>query len=131
LNFTLQVGTQAQSVEVTIAADTLLATSSSSIGEVLSQQRVQDLPMVSNNVLDLYRLMPGIRVNPDGVSGSFAGLSAFGTVNMQRDGVDAAGGARWGSNANSATYMSPDLIGEVRMIVAPVDAELGRGNAQI
>src|SRR3989449_7614285 len=67
LNFTLQVGTQAQSVEVTIAADTLLATSSSSIGEVLSQQRVQDLPMVSNNVLDLYRLMPGIRVNPDGV----------------------------------------------------------------
>jgi len=27
--------------------------------------------------------------------------------------------------------MSPDLIGEVRMIVAPVDAELGRGNAQI
>jgi len=58
VEFTLQVGTQAQSVEVTIAADTLLATSSSSIGEVLSQQRVQDLPMVSNNVLDLYRLMP-------------------------------------------------------------------------
>lgn len=52
LNFTLQVGTQAQSVEVTVAADTLLATSSSSVGEVLSQQRVQDLPMVSNNVLD-------------------------------------------------------------------------------
>jgi hypothetical protein len=75
--------------------------------------------------------MPGVRVNDNGVSGSFAGLTAFGTVNMQRDGVDAGGGARWGSNANSATYMSPDLIGEVRMIVAPVDAELGRGNAQI
>src|SRR5207244_5588529 len=53
LNFTMQVATQAQSVEVTVAADTLLATSSSSVGEVLSQQRVQDLPMVSNNVLDL------------------------------------------------------------------------------
>ena len=131
LNFTLQVATQAQSVEVTVAADTLLATSSSSVGEILSQQRVQDLPMVSNNVLDLYRLMPGVRVNDDGVSGSFAGLSGFGSVNMLRDGVDAGGGSRWGSNANSATYMSPDLIGEVRMIVAPVDAELGRGNAQI
>ncbi len=131
LNFTLQVATQAQSVEVTIAADTLLATSSSSVGEVLSQTRVQDLPTVSNNVLDLYRLMPGIRVNADGVSGSFAGLSGFGTVNMVRDGVDAAGGSRWGSNALSATYMSPDLIGEARLIVAPVDAELGRGNAQI
>src|SRR3989441_10343700 len=131
LNFSLQVATQAQSVEVTVAADTLLATSSSSVGEFFSQKRVQDLPMVSNNVLDLYRLMPGVRVNDDGVSGSFAGLSGFGSVNMLRDGVDAGGGSRWGSNANSATYMSPDLIAEVRMIVAPVDAELGRGNAQI
>src|SRR5215470_11799163 len=43
LNFALQVATQAQSVEVTVAADTLLATSSSSVGEVLSQNRVQDL----------------------------------------------------------------------------------------
>src|SRR5207244_9603919 len=65
LNFSLQVATQAQSVEVTVAADTLLATSSSSVGEVLSQARVQDLPMVSNNVLDLYRLVPGIRINAD------------------------------------------------------------------
>jgi hypothetical protein len=55
LNFTLTVGGIDTSVEVTVAADTLLATSSSSIGEVLSQQRVQDLPTVSNNVLDLYR----------------------------------------------------------------------------
>ncbi len=131
LNFALQVATQAQSVEVTVAADTLLATSSSSVGEVLSQSRVQDLPMVSNNVLDLYRLVPGIRINADGVSGSFAGLSGFGTTNIQRDGIDAAGGARFTANALSATYMSPDLIGEVRMIVAPVDAELGRGNAQL
>src|SRR6185369_16528673 len=29
-----------------------------------------------------------------------------------------------------ATYMSPDLIGEVRFVVAPVDAEMGRGNGQ-
>jgi hypothetical protein len=131
LNFTLTVASVATGVEVTVAADTLLATSSSSVGEVLSQQRVQDMPMVSNNVLDLYRSVPGIRINDSGVAGSFAGLSGLNTVNIQRDGVDAAGGARFGSNALAATYMSPDLIGEVRMIVAPVDAELGRGNAQI
>src|SRR5215471_20875415 len=35
LNFALQVGGVAQSVEVTVAADTLLATSSSSVGTVL------------------------------------------------------------------------------------------------
>src|SRR2546423_11646087 len=40
LNFAMQVATQAQSVEVTVAADTLIATSRSSIGEGLAQQRV-------------------------------------------------------------------------------------------
>jgi hypothetical protein len=37
LNFTLQVAMQAQSFEVTVAAETPLATSTSSIGEVLTQ----------------------------------------------------------------------------------------------
>ena len=40
LNFELQVASQSQSVEVTVQADTLLATSSSSVGEVLTQTRV-------------------------------------------------------------------------------------------
>src|SRR2546426_36907 len=131
LNFSLAVGGVNTEVEVTVAADTLLSTSSSSVGEVLSQSRVQDLPTVSNNVMDIYRLIPGVRLNADGVSGAFAGLSGFGTTNIQRDGIDAAGGARFTANAYTATYMSPDLIGEVRIVVAPVDAEMGRGNAQL
>src|SRR5262249_15608810 len=53
LNFTLNVSNVAQNVEVTVAADTLLQTSSPTIGQVLTQQRVQDLPLVGNNVLDL------------------------------------------------------------------------------
>ena len=114
-----------------MAADTLLATSSSSVGEVLTQSGVQALPTVGNNVMDLYRLIPGVTVKDNGVRGSFAGLEGFGTTNIQRDGVDAAGGARWTANALTATHMSPDLIGELKVVVAPVDAELGRGNAQI
>src|SRR5262245_46140035 len=131
LNFSLKVGSQAQSVEVTIAADTLLATSSSSVGEVLAQQKVRDMPLVGNNVLNLFRLLPGSRINDDGVNGTFAGVDAS-KVNMQRDGVDASGSAYWvQAGAQSATFMNPDLIGEMRMILAPVDAEFGRGNAQI
>jgi hypothetical protein len=84
LNFALSVGGVNTEVEVTVAADTLLATSSSSVGEVLSQTRVQELPTVSNNVLDVYRLIPGVRLNADGVSGAFAGMSGFGTTNIQR-----------------------------------------------
>src|SRR6266568_1496707 len=52
LNFTLQVGSVAQSVEVTVAADTLIATSSSSVGTVLPEYRVRDLPLGGRNVMD-------------------------------------------------------------------------------
>src|SRR5881397_336912 len=45
LNFTLQVGTVAQTVEVTVATDTLIATSSSSVGTVLPEYKVRDLPL--------------------------------------------------------------------------------------
>src|SRR5437867_30734 len=131
LNFTLQVAGQAQSVEVTVAADTLLATSSSSVGEVLSQQRVQDLPIVGNNVISFFTLMPGVRMNDDGVTGTFAGLRAE-NINVQRDGIDASGSARYfQAGVQTSTFINPDLVGEVRIVTAPVDAEMGRGNGQI
>ena len=44
LNFTLQVAAAAQNVEVTIAADTVLATTSSSVGNVLPDSAVTNLP---------------------------------------------------------------------------------------
>src|SRR6266700_3918623 len=50
LNFALQVGGQAQSVEVNIAADTLIATTSSSVGTVLPEYKVRDLPLASRNI---------------------------------------------------------------------------------
>jgi hypothetical protein len=131
LNFTLQVTTQSQQVEVSVAADTAIATSSASIGEVLSQQKVTDLPIVGNNILSFLTLMPGVRMNDDGVTGTFAGLSAD-KINVQRDGVDASASARYvQAGAQTATFVSPDLVGEVRVIIAPVDAELGRGNGQV
>jgi len=131
LNFTLQLTTQTQQVEVSVAADTAIATSSASIGEVLSQQKVTELPIVGNNILSFLTLMPGVRMNDDGVTGTFAGLSAD-KINVQRDGVDASASARYvQAGTQTATFVAPDLVGEVRVIIAPVDAELGRGNGQV
>src|SRR5215470_15866608 len=59
LNFTLQVGSVAQALDVTVAADTLLATSSSSVGAVLPEYKVRDLPLTNRNVLDLVSTTPG------------------------------------------------------------------------
>src|SRR5438093_4576551 len=133
LNFTLRVASQAESVEVTITADTLLATSSSSVGTVLSESKVRDLPLTSNNVLDLTQVMPGVYTTVSPVFGAnetkFAGVSAR-DVNVQRDGVS-VGGERWPTGINTATELHPDLVGEVKMILAPVDAEMGRGSGQV
>src|SRR6267142_6209997 len=59
LNFTLQVGGQTQSVDVNIAADTLIATTSSSVGTVLPEYKVRDLPLASRNILDLVSTASG------------------------------------------------------------------------
>src|SRR5262249_32788208 len=53
LNFTLQVGTAAQQVEVVAEADTLLATTSASVGNVLPEREVLSLPLATRNVLDM------------------------------------------------------------------------------
>src|SRR5262245_61222572 len=139
LNFTLQVASQAQSVEVTIAADTLLATSSPTIGQVLTEKRVTDLPVVGNNVLDMLTVLGGldnfVATNAPGQSAfgresaTLAGVSA-GFTPVLRDGVMVQD-TRGPTGINSATVINPDLVGEVRLIVAPVDAELGRGNGAV
>jgi len=132
LNFSLQVGQVATNVEVSVAASQVLLESSSSVGNVLEQQKVVDLPLVSNNVLDLVGVMAGVNVTKDNVFGAndtkFAGVAA-GNINVQRDGIPITGG-RWPTGLQPATTINPDLVGEVRMILAPVDAELGRGSGQ-
>jgi len=60
LNFTLQVGAAAQNVEVTIAADTVLATTSASVGYVLGDKDVSALPLASRNVLDVLQGTTGV-----------------------------------------------------------------------
>src|ERR1051326_2358579 len=72
LNFTLQVGGQAQSVEVSVAADTLIATTSSSVGVALPEYKLRDLPLSTRNALDLVATTAGT------TGGSFAGSRTVG-----------------------------------------------------
>ncbi len=111
MNFTLQVGTQAQTVEVNVAADTLIATTSSSVGAVLPEYKLRDLPLATRNALDLVATTAGTQ------GSSFAGSRTIG-VNTVRDGVPVSDG-RYDVGVSASTYVSPDLVEEVRAIVAP------------
>jgi hypothetical protein len=135
LNVTLEVGTATQSVEVSATHESVLRESSASVGDVLTQDKIQNLPLVGNNVLDLLYTMPGLRLNPAGDQFDTVNGLGMNSVNMTRDGlstVDTRNYAEFfGTKMLSLTTINPDLVGEVRLIVSPVDAELGRGNAQV
>ncbi|PYS37975.1 MAG: hypothetical protein DMG14_19370 [Acidobacteria bacterium] len=130
-NFTLQVGAVTQAVEVSVAADQLLTAQSSSVGNAIAQKQVVDLPLVGRNVIDLAtRIMPGVR--GDGQANTtFAGITATGSgnVGISMDGVTMNTG-RHTQGLKTATFINPDMVDEVRVVVAAVDVE-GRGSAQI
>ena len=134
LNFELEVAAQAATVEVSISADQLLLESSPSVGEALSAEEILNLPNVTNNVLQLVNVMAGVTRQTEGfvlgLQGDFAGVSAN-NINVMRDGISVNDQRFQQAGLNSATYMNQDMVGEMRMVLAPVDAETGRGNGQV
>jgi hypothetical protein len=135
-DFTLEVGAVDTKVEVSVAADQLQTESTASVGLVLQEQKIQELPIVGQNVLDLINVLPGFRQGPNGTqaTGYTVGGLGLDTVNTTINGLS-TNSARdaaqfWGYQTFTTNVINPDMIGEVRLIIAPVDAELGRGNAQ-
>src|SRR5262245_13227595 len=139
IDFTLEVGAVEQSVEVTVAQESLMKDSSASVGDVITKERLDSLPLVGNNVLDLLSTLPGVRISPLGDTFNTIGGLGINTINTTRDGLSIVDGRIDPQNvldpacynAFSPTILLPDLVGEIRLILSPVDAELGRGNSQI
>ena len=128
LNFTLQVASSSTTVEVAVAADAALTTSSNSVGTVLPEYKVRELPVATRNVFNLVATTPGVQ-SSGGTIGIMAG-GRLGDVNATRDGVNVNDG-RYENGAWSVVYSSPDLVEEVKVVVAPVDAEAARGSGQV
>jgi hypothetical protein len=151
-NFQMRISTTTTVVEVTADASTAISANSASVGDVLSESRISNLPNVGNNVLNLLNVLPGLRLSSSSGPGLMGPqLSTIGgldlnSVNVTRDGMttndtrfssagDVTGGVAiphgGGTGVMSPTTINPDLVGEIRLILSPVDAEFGRGNAQI
>jgi hypothetical protein len=139
-NFKLNVASANTQVEIVIAADTIMSQQGGTVGQALNQQTVQSLPVVGNNVLDLITVMAGVEnvvaTDPPTAANAFgrenttfAGVRAD-NVMIVRDGID-MNDNRSPNGIYSITTINPDLVGEVRLILAPVDVENGRGNGSI
>jgi hypothetical protein len=136
IDITLQIGeVSGNTISVTVDSLARIQESAASVGDVLSDQRLHNLPLVGNNVLDLLTVLPGFRVSAGGASLDTVGGLGLDTVNTTINGLstnssrDAA--QFWGYQTFTTTVVNPDLVGEIRLILAPVDAEMGRGNSQV
>ncbi|MCI0624922.1 MAG: TonB-dependent receptor [Acidobacteria bacterium] len=130
LNFTLQVGEVAETIEVS-AAGVILNTDDATLGNVVEQKRVVDLPLNGRNFANLAGLMPGVikgissNTNQYGRQDSAITVSANGLRENQGqvlyDGVSTA----W--NINNATFFkaSIEAIQEFKVHAATYSAEYG------
>ena len=133
IDISLQVGSVAESVEVS-AGGILLATDDATIGNVVEQKRIVDLPLNGRNFANLAGLMPGVikgistNTNQYGRRDSAIAVSANGSRENQGqvryDGVYTA----W--NINNATFFkaSIEAIQEFKVHSASYSAEYGHNS---
>jgi hypothetical protein len=133
LNFELSVAGVATQIEITTSAQDMLLESGSSTGTVFQDKTLVELPLVNNDVMDLVNVMGGVVKPEDPLFGNststFAGVEG-GNVNVQRDGVT-INEVRYASGISAASRLNPEMVGEFKLVVSSVDAELGRGGGQV
>ncbi len=124
INFALQLGQVVETMEV-VAEVPLMQTESAALGEVVSQERIINLPLNGRRFLDLAALTPGVTLR---TSAQYSILKANGTrdttMALSFDGVSATTN-RW---AFVAMFPSLDAIQEFKVQTGNYTAEYG-GNA--
>jgi hypothetical protein len=133
-DFTLEIGNLSSVVEVAVAADQLMTEAAATVGVVLPQRVVTDLPLVGQNVLSLLDVLPGFKAGATDSASTIGGLSldyTNTTINGLSTVSSRDSASTWGRQVMTTNTINPDLVGEIRLILSPVDAELGRGNSQI
>ncbi len=150
-NFTLEVAAVATAVEVTLDAEELLTQTGATVGDVLPDYSLRALPLVGNDVLDLVNVLGGVSLSGNegnvgfgdaqeaggsrfttlaGVSASYVNTTLNG-ISVTDDYYSGVGEPDNTSGILSVTRINPELVQEVRLILTPVDAALGRGNGQV
>ncbi|MBI3646437.1 MAG: TonB-dependent receptor [Acidobacteriales bacterium] len=124
INFAVQVGAVEERIDVTAEAP-LMSTENAALGQVVSRERIVNLPLNGRRFLDLAALTPGVTVT---TSAQYSILKTNGTRNttmaLNFDGVTATTN-RW---AFVAVFPTLDAIQEFKVQTGNATAEYG-GNA--
>jgi Carboxypeptidase regulatory-like domain len=137
LDFTMQVGTASETVEVTAAAP-MLESGNASVGQVIETQAISDLPLNGRNYLDLAKLSMGVTEpsgnDQDGTAGDRAKNGGSFVANGTRsdmnnfilDGIDNnAKIVDQSNNTNVVIQPSVDSLMEFKVETNVYSAEYG------
>lgn len=131
INFTLEVGAVTESIDVNATAP-LVDTSTATLGKVIENRRVQELPLNGRNALALVMLAPGVRSPVGPTNSGFISrgthLSAIsingGPVGLNNVLLDGGSNIQ-GYNADLNISPTVDAIQEFKVQASTVSAEYG------
>lgn len=124
IDITLEVGSAAESVQVTASAE-LLQTSNAVIGSVVEQKAIVSLPLNGRNPLNLLMYEPGVTqrsgntVNVNGARST--------AVNVTIDGIEANESTN-PNPVNNIFRLNPDNVQEFKVTTSNPSAEEGRNS---
>jgi hypothetical protein len=132
----MAVAGQVTEIEVTGTVESMTLEASASTGTVLAEDLIEAIPTLSGNAIDAtLNLMGGVtRITTGGTIYSANDTTVAGVpanmVNVSRDGIT-VNEVRNPTGVAAAGNINPEVVGEMRVILSAVDAELGRGASQI
>jgi hypothetical protein len=123
-DLTMEVGSASESVEVTASAEAL-QTSSATLGNVVEQKAVVNLPLNGRNPLNLLMYEPGV-VQRSGNTVNVNGARAS-AVNVTIDGIEANESTN-PNPTNNIFRLHPDNVQEFKVTTSNPTAEEGRNS---
>ncbi len=136
LDYTLEPGAVTETVNVAAASAAALETETSSLGKVVDQQRIQNLPLLGRNPYSLVALVPGARPSAglndlpvDQISQSFVSINgARGNQNEYL--LDGAPNTAAAQN-QPVVFANPDAVQEFKVETNNYSAQYGRAGGGI
>lgn len=136
LSLPMAVAGAVTEIEVTGTVESMILEASASTGTVIAEEIIQAIPTLNSNAIEAtINVMGGVTRMTSGstvfsASGQqIAGISSE-MINVSRDGIT-VNEVRNPTGIAAASNINPEVVGEMRVILSPVDAELGRGAGQI
>jgi hypothetical protein len=112
------------SIDIVVPADRnpMMNELNQHVGNLLDETQLRNLPIMGADPIQLITNMPGYRASPLGHEYDTVGGLPMYMMNTVRDGLSVTDGM-FPNGVSSGTQLNPDMISEIRLILAPVDAE--------